>query len=333
MVPSNPSNGQPLIFRILDSLGVAHIVACFNHTHDKSEVDGLVASLNGKQNTLTFDDAPTNGSNNPVKSGGIFTAIANAVANKLAKLTSFTTGNFVRVKSDGTLEDSGKKASDFANADDTSIALAGKADKVSGSTNGNFASLDNSGNLLDSGKKASDFALKNLLGDENDAYVLLEDSEVEIFGEKVDIYVPKTGGGTEHVSIDEDNIDNLQRALQNPDQSPTSNSDNLVTSGGVKSALDDVLTTRFITAQSSAKPLIEDIFVDVNLQKVDCGILNLTGSEASITDLFSISVGQTLVLPDNATPIQNGKMVLLHIYRSLRQGYFFVSIGGIFSIE
>ena len=126
MTPSNPSNSQPLIYRIMDALGVTHLVACINHTHEQSEVDGLVASLNSKQNALTFDDAPTSGSNNPVKSGGIFTAIANAVANKLAKLTSFTTGNFVRVKSDGTLEDSGKKASDFADAAATATALAGK---------------------------------------------------------------------------------------------------------------------------------------------------------------------------------------------------------------
>ena len=35
----------------------------------------LAAQLETKQNVLTFDDAPTQGSNNPVKSGGIYTAI------------------------------------------------------------------------------------------------------------------------------------------------------------------------------------------------------------------------------------------------------------------
>ena len=37
---------------------------------------GVYTALSGKQNTLTFDNAPTSGSNNPVKSGGIYTALA-----------------------------------------------------------------------------------------------------------------------------------------------------------------------------------------------------------------------------------------------------------------
>lgn len=38
--------------------------------------DGIYDALAGKQNTLTFDDAPTDGSNNPVKSDGIYDALA-----------------------------------------------------------------------------------------------------------------------------------------------------------------------------------------------------------------------------------------------------------------
>jgi len=37
---------------------------------------GIYTQLAGKQNTLTFDDAPTSGSSNPVKSSGIFTALS-----------------------------------------------------------------------------------------------------------------------------------------------------------------------------------------------------------------------------------------------------------------
>lgn len=43
-------------------------------------VNELKTSVDGKQAALTFDDAPTQNSSNPVKSGGIFTAIANAIA-------------------------------------------------------------------------------------------------------------------------------------------------------------------------------------------------------------------------------------------------------------
>ena len=48
----------------------------------------LSVLLNGKQNVLTFDQAPTEGSSNPVTSGGIFTGIASAIA---AALTAYYT--------------------------------------------------------------------------------------------------------------------------------------------------------------------------------------------------------------------------------------------------
>ena len=48
----------------------------------------LTVLLNGKQNTLTFDTAPTEGSSNPVTSAGIFSGIASAIA---AALTAYYT--------------------------------------------------------------------------------------------------------------------------------------------------------------------------------------------------------------------------------------------------
>ena len=82
MTPSNPSNSQPLIYRIMDALGVTHLVACINHTHEESEVNGLSNditelwhSVNEKQEELTFDSTPTASSTNPVTSGGVLAAI------------------------------------------------------------------------------------------------------------------------------------------------------------------------------------------------------------------------------------------------------------------
>ena len=37
---------------------------------------GVYTALSGKQNTLTFDSSPTSSSNNPVKSGGVYTALS-----------------------------------------------------------------------------------------------------------------------------------------------------------------------------------------------------------------------------------------------------------------
>ena len=176
----------------------------------------------------------------------------------------------------------------------------------------------------------------------------------ELVGQTVSIVI----NGNE-IELEVSDIPNILRAISAPDSAPTANSDKLVTSGGVKTALDgkqDTLTFDTEPTADSTNPvtsggvknaidnaiairyypaqsLIEDIFGDANLEKVDCGILNSTGSDASITDLFSISVGQTLLLPDNAATIPNGKMVLLHLYRTATQGHFIVSIEGIYTIS
>lgn len=72
-----------------------------------------------KQDVLSFDDTPTAGSDNPVKSGGIKTAIDVAVssipsaADKADKVANATAGNFAGLDANGNLTDSGAKASDF----------------------------------------------------------------------------------------------------------------------------------------------------------------------------------------------------------------------------
>lgn len=66
----------------MDALGVTHLVACINHTHEESEVNGLSNditelwhSVNEKQEELTFDSTPTANSTNPVTSGGVKAAL------------------------------------------------------------------------------------------------------------------------------------------------------------------------------------------------------------------------------------------------------------------
>ena len=53
----------------------------------------LNSGLAGKQNTLTFDTTPTEGSANPVTSGGIYTAFATAVAGAYKYKGSVATQN------------------------------------------------------------------------------------------------------------------------------------------------------------------------------------------------------------------------------------------------
>lgn len=42
---------------------------------DQTDLEALEVEVNGKQNSLTFDSTPTEGSTNPVTSGGIYSAI------------------------------------------------------------------------------------------------------------------------------------------------------------------------------------------------------------------------------------------------------------------
>ena len=57
-----------------------------NHAASKDYVDN---GLNGKQSTLTFDNTPTDASNNPVTSGGVYTALTD----KVDKTQPAITGN------------------------------------------------------------------------------------------------------------------------------------------------------------------------------------------------------------------------------------------------
>ena len=62
--------------------------------------NGIFDALAGKQNTLTFDTTPTDGSNNPVTSDGIFDALAGK-QNNLTFDTAPTNGSTNPVTSDG----------------------------------------------------------------------------------------------------------------------------------------------------------------------------------------------------------------------------------------
>ena len=130
MTPSNPSNGNPYVIKIKDSNNVEHQVAPVNHTHSKSEVAGLEASLS----MLGYEISKNEG-------------------NQLSRVKCKT---------------------------------------------------DNSGNVQ--------------------IEFLISDLE-ELYPERTAV-------------VTWQNISNLQRALSDPDTTPTANSGNLVTSGGVKAALD-----------------------------------------------------------------------------------------------
>lgn len=131
-----------------------------------------------------------------------------------------------------------------ANAAAVETALAGKMDKKTIDS----APTANSDNLVTSGgvKAALDGKANVSHGHDGiggtstaqDASVSCERDTVRINAEN-EVIISIEG---QEVSLNVDNYDNLVRALANPDSTPTSNSNKLVTSGGVKAAIDALLT-------------------------------------------------------------------------------------------
>ena len=62
----------------------------FLKEHQSLEDYATKQALAAKQDALTFDNAPTSGSNNPVKSGGVYSAIAAAITEAFAEISQFS---------------------------------------------------------------------------------------------------------------------------------------------------------------------------------------------------------------------------------------------------
>ena len=88
MTPSNPSNNQPFIFRILDSLGIPHQVVPVDHSHNILVGQTVSLIINGTEVEIELadvpnliraladpDSTPTDDSTKLVTSGGVKAAL------------------------------------------------------------------------------------------------------------------------------------------------------------------------------------------------------------------------------------------------------------------
>lgn len=108
-------------------------------THERGVVDSqgtnLETKLAGKQATLTFDNAPTQNSNNPVKSGGVYTALA-WKQDLLESGTNIKTVNNTSLLGSGniTIEGGGTEIDTVTVTVDSNTGLPSAEGSVSGST-------------------------------------------------------------------------------------------------------------------------------------------------------------------------------------------------------
>lgn len=111
---------------------------------------------------------------------------------------------------------------------------------------------------------------------------------------KIKLSVEDSEGEAQTAEITASNIDNLKRALSDPDSTPTSNSTNLVTSSGIKTALDKKLDVK-----SQGVTIIRKTAQHITPRNMDSDmatlherhyILQNTGiTEPNVSDYFSSS--------------------------------------------
>ena len=214
MLPSNPDNQQPLIYRIADAAGVFHLVAPVDHNHTMSEVAGLESALAAKANAAAVE-----------------------------------------------------------------TALAGKMDKKTIDS----APIANSTNLVTSGGvKAALDGKRNLVG-QTISFVI----------------------NGQEIEIESSDVPNLIRALSNPDTTPTADSNNLVTSGGVKAALDgkqDILTFDSTPTEGSTNPVTSGGVKTVLEGKQDTLTFDATPTANSTNPVTSGGVKAALDGKENIAP-------------------------------
>ena len=90
-------------------------------------------------------------------------------------------------------------------------------------------------------------------------------------------------GPTVKASITNSNVDNLARALRNPDSTPTADSDNLVTSGGVKAAIDDATKAVFGSMPYYITAAHEKMHVHTRILR------NNTGATIKLTECIDVT--------------------------------------------
>ena len=175
------------------------------------------------------------------------TDIVSQLGDKIDKIDNVVQDNIPSFNLDGSIKDSGKKLSDFAeltdgkidkiilpslNSDDISEGLtnkyitsveksaiadiSNKVNKVVNPISGNFAGLDNNGNLIDTGKNPSSFASINDLSSKansNEVYLKTEVyNKTEIDNNKAKLYEYEFVASSDNITTVNHNIshDNIK---------------------------------------------------------------------------------------------------------------------------
>lgn len=321
MTPANPNNSQPLIYRIADALGITHLVVAVQHSHLMSEIEGLVSALAGKSNTdHTHKLLLYNPSSSPDGFAGFSSSGRGnfTIGVQESKSINLMFGAYTKASITNTNVDNLARALQ----DPDTTPTAGSSKLVT--SGGVAAALDSKAN-----KSLFDYTVSGI----GRAFIQLgTDDETEI---NVEIQVAKNGV-TDNVDITLDNMPNLQRALQTPDSTPTANSNKLVTSGGVKAALDgkadrkEVIPEEFTKADDAEKINL-DVEFDDHHYVSNYILRNALGDSCSIGDFFEAQYGE--IYNNNETiPAEAYVIAKVISYNTGSITIYFVVVEGIYEM-
>lgn len=263
-----------LLVYLLNHINLKQDILTFDLTptdgsHNPVESNGIFDALALKQDALTFDLVPTKNSTNPVESNGIF----NALGTKQDKLT------FDKVPTDG--------STNPVESDGVFDALAGKQDTLTFDT----VPTDNSTNPVESNGVFDALALKQ---------------------DKLTFDKVPTDGSTN--PVESNGIFDALALKQDTltfDEVPTANSPNPVKSGGIHTALSgkqdtlqfDNQPTQYSTNMVNSGNIYTWVLAQLTgYQYVDISISNVAPSEAPANPNSTIYI---VLVPNSQTATQN----------------------------
>ena len=319
MTPSNPDNNKPFIYRFLDSLGVAHLVVPMEHTHDITEITNL------------SDYIPVG-----IAGGDPGYEAVLQIFSKGAVIGSSPTGFGFQVTGSGggTFEITTQTLANLQRASSApdSTPTANSNNLVT--SGGVKAALDAKRQIRQDDSETSDHAIVSATASEGDVYIMLSVRE---------------GDDIKSVHITPDNMENLIRALLTPDSTPTANSNNLVTSGGVASALaskantnhthsynENGLYVHLYTKNAGDNPLVavaNTIFNNNgNPYLLHIAVKNNTGNSLAINDMI-IGNGTYVIPSETNNSIPDGYIGIIDLYRFTGDSNYYATVSTLFPIS
>lgn len=286
MTPSNTPI-TPQINNIADNQGNKHTVIPSNHTHAQSEVAGLETFMNTRShkidksqgNTYAYVDAQSDTNTGQAK---IVVGVENSEETEYSRTIAITWANIKNLERALLNPDTTPTADsdNFVTSGGVKAALDGKQDALTfdttptaGSTNpvtsdGVKKALDAKRQIRQDDSETSDHAIVSATAEDGDVYIRFSVRE---------------GDNIKSASITLDNIENLIRALIDPDSTPTADSDNLVTSGGVKAAIDDATKAVFGSMPYYITAAHEKMHVHTRILR------NNTGATIKLTECIDVT--------------------------------------------